>query len=187
MRSSIHIEAYAIVSEDGMLADAAGVIPPALHIEADQHFFESGLDAVDVAVHGRNSQEQLSHSSTRRRVIVTRSIPSIAADPANSRAILWNPAGASFDRAVDQFAAPNRSVAVIGGPAIFEFFLDRYDVFYLSRAANVRLPGGRAIFGSVPLRTPEAVLAEHGLDNPQSALLDAAHGLTITAWLRSEI
>ncbi len=76
---------------------------------------------------------------------------------------------------------------MIGGPGIFEFFLDRYDVFYLSRAASVRLPGGRAIFGGVPLRTPEAVLAEHGLDNPQRALPDAAHGLTITAWLRSEI
>ena len=183
----IHIEAYAIVSEDGMLADAAGVIPPGLHIAADQHFFESGLDAVDIAVHGRNSQEQLSHSGTRRRVIVTRSVPAIAPDPANGRAILWNPAGASFEQALDRFAAPNRSVAVIGGPSVFEFFLGRYDVFYLSRATHVRLPGGRAIFGEVPSRAPEAVLAEHGLDNPQRELLDTAHGLTITAWLRSEI
>ena len=61
-----HIEAYAIVSEDGMLTDAAGNIPPSLKLDADQHFFETGLDAVDIVVQGRNSQERLSHSATRR-------------------------------------------------------------------------------------------------------------------------
>jgi hypothetical protein len=187
MRSPVHIEGYAIVSEDGMLADAGGVIPPGLRIDADQHFFESGLGAVDIVVHGRNSQEVLSHSATRRRVILTRSVPTIAADPSNSRAVLWNPAGASFEQALAEFSAPNRSVAVIGGPNVFEWFLDLYDVFYLSRAANVWIPGGRAIFTGVPLRAPEVVLADHGLDNPEREVSDTAAGLTITAWQRSEI
>ena len=48
------IEGYAIVSEDGMLANAAGVMPDALQFEADKHFFEQGLDGVDIVVHGRN-------------------------------------------------------------------------------------------------------------------------------------
>jgi hypothetical protein len=187
MRSPVHIEAYAIVSADGMLADAAGIIPPGLRIDADQQFFESGLDAVDIVVHGRNSQEVLSHSSTRRRIIVTRSIPAIAPDPSNGRAILWNPAGASFEQALAEFSVPNRSVAVIGGPSIFEWFLDLCDIFYLSRAANVRLPDGRPIFACVPSRAPEIVLADHGLDNPRNQLSDAAKGLTITGWMRSEI
>lgn len=170
-----------------MLTDATGSIPPSLKPDADQHFFENGLDAVDVVVQGRNSQEQLSHSATRRRLIVTRSILSIAPDSSNSRAILWNPAGAPFDEALAKFPAPNLSVAVIGGPRVFELFLDLYDVFYLSRVANVRLPGGLPIFGDVPSRRPETVLAAHGLDNPEHELVDADKGLTITGWRRSEI
>jgi len=186
MNPEVRIEAFAIVSEDGMLTDAAGNIPPSLKLDADRHFFESGLDAADIVVQGRNSQDQLTHSATRHRLIVTARVPSIAPDPANSRAILWNPVGASFDEALSKFPSPNLSVAVIGGPRVFELFLDRYDVFYLSRVAGVRLPGGLPIFGE-PSRTPEAVLAEYGLDNPEHELVDADKGLTITGWRRSEI
>jgi len=47
------IEGYAIVSENGMLASAAGIMPDSLKFDADQDFFEHGLDGVDVVVHGR--------------------------------------------------------------------------------------------------------------------------------------
>jgi dihydrofolate reductase len=184
MKHAVHIAAYAIVSQDGMLTDAAGNIPPSLKLDADQHFFESGLDAADIVVQGRNSQEQLSHSAMRRRLIVTRSIPSIAPDASNGMVFHWNPAGAPFDEALTAFPAPNMRVAVIGGPRVFELFLDLFDVFYLSRVANVRLPGGLPIFADVPSRTPEAVLAAHGLDNPEHELVDAGDGLTITGWRR---
>jgi hypothetical protein len=36
------IEGYAIVSEDGMIANAAGIMPDSLKFEADRHFFERG-------------------------------------------------------------------------------------------------------------------------------------------------
>lgn len=183
-RLPVFIEAYAIVSSDGMLADAAGNFPPALAIDADQRFFENGLDAVDVVVHGRRSQEKLSRSPTRRRIIFTRSVPAIAVDSSNRRVIQWNPAGASFEQALAEFSSSKLSVAVIGGQSVFEWFLDLYDVFYLSRADNVQLPGGLPIFSDVPSRKPEAVLADHGLENPKRELLDAARGLTITAWQR---
>ena len=49
---------YAIVSDDGMLADASGAIPPALIVKADQEFFMRGLDAAAALVLGRNSAEQ---------------------------------------------------------------------------------------------------------------------------------
>jgi hypothetical protein len=65
------IEGYAIVSEDGMLANAAGVIPDSLKFEADRHFFERGLDGVDVVVHGRHSHERQPRSYLRRRLILT--------------------------------------------------------------------------------------------------------------------
>jgi len=62
----------------------------------------------------------------------------------------------------------NDTIGVIGGTDAFGLFLDRYDFFYLSRAPNVRLPGGRPVFAGVPARTPEKVLLSNGLD-PRSA------------------
>src|ERR1700680_1770759 len=92
------IEGYAIVSEDGMLANSAGIMPDELKFEADQHFFERGLDGVDVVVHGRHSHEQQPHSQLRKRLILTRDVPATAPDPSNEKALLWNPGGASFEQ-----------------------------------------------------------------------------------------
>ena len=134
-----------------MLANAAGVMPDALKFEADRHFFEHALDDVDVVVHGRHSHEQQPHSHLRRRLILTRRIPAIAADPSNEKAFFWNPAGASFEQALAAVGTPNDRAGIVGGPDVFGMFLDRYDFFHLSRAPNVRLPGGRPVFG---LRVP---------------------------------
>src|ERR1700678_3297276 len=87
------IAGYAIVSEDGMLANAAGIMPDSLKFEADRHFFERGLDGVDVVVHGRHSHEQQPHSYLRRRLVLSRQLSAIATDPSNEKALLWNPAG----------------------------------------------------------------------------------------------
>jgi dihydrofolate reductase len=179
------IEGYAIVSEDGMLANAAGTMPDSLKFEADKTFFERGLDGVDVVVHGRHSHERQPHSHLRRRLILTRQIPAIAAHPSNEEARLWNPAGASFEEVLAALGAPDSSVGVIGGPDVFAMFLDRYDVFHLSRAPDVRLPGGRPIFPDVPTRTPEEVLASHGLDRGERQMLDPARDLVVVSWRRS--
>ena len=157
-----------------MLANAAGIMPDSLKFEADQHFFERGLDGVDVVVHGRHSHERQPHSYLRRRLILTRQFPAIAADPSNEKALFWNPAGASFEHALAALGTPDGSVGVIGGTDVFGMFLDRYDVFHLSRAPDVRLPGGRPVFPEVPTRTPEEVLASHGLDRGQRQVLDPA-------------
>jgi hypothetical protein len=169
------IAGYAIVSEDGMLADAAGIMPDSLKFEADQHFFERALDGVDVVVHGRHSHEGQPHSHLRRRLILTRQVAAVAADPSNDKALLWNPAGASFEDALAALGTPDGVVGV---------FLDRYDFFYLSRAPAVRLPGGRPVFPGVPRRTPEEVLAGHGLARGRRKALDPAKGLVVVGWQR---
>ena len=179
------IEGYAIVSEDGMLADAARVMPPSLMFEADQRFFEHGLDQVDVVVHGRHSRERQTRSTLRQRLVMTRSIPAIAACPSNDKALLWNPAGASFEEALSALGLPNADVGVIGGPEVFAFFLGRYDVFHLSRAPDVRLPGGRPVFPGVPMQTPEEILAADGLKPDPIVALDPAKGLTMVSWRRA--
>ena len=42
-------------------------------------------------------------------------------------------------------ASRSGTVAIIGGPAVFEMFMDRYDTFWLSQAPRVRLPGGEPV------------------------------------------
>jgi hypothetical protein len=79
MPRSRGIEAYAILSEDGMLANAAGIMPDSLKFAADRRLIESGLDGVDVVVHGRHSHERQLHSYLRRRLILTRQVPGFAA------------------------------------------------------------------------------------------------------------
>jgi dihydrofolate reductase len=178
------VEGYAIVSEDGTLADAAGIMPDSLKFDADQRFFEQGLDAVDVVVHGRHSQEHLARSHLRHRLILTRRVAAIAPHGSNDRALLWNPAGATFDEALRALGNPGASVGVIGGTEVFVLFLDRYDAFHLSRAPGVRLPGGRPVFPEVPSRTPEQVLAAHGLAPNPARVLDPERRLTMVSWRR---
>jgi hypothetical protein len=179
------IEGYAIVSEDGMLADAARVMPPSLIFEADQRFYERGLDQADVVVHGRYSRERQPRSNSRHRLILTRTIPAIAAQPSNDKALLWNPAGALLEEALSALGMPDAALGVIGGPEVFAFFLGRYDVFHLSRAPNVRLPGGRPVFPEVPVQTPEEILATHGLVPDPTVVLDPTTGLTMVSWRRA--
>ena len=75
------IEGLAIVSADGMIADARGVQPDALKLEADQHFFHATLDEATALAHGRNSGEGGPHMARRRRLILTRTIAGLARDP----------------------------------------------------------------------------------------------------------
>jgi len=181
------IEGYAIISEDGMLADAAGIMPESLKFVADQAFFERALDRVDVVVHGRRSHERQRRSDLRRRLILTLKVSAIAADPSNKKALFWNPAGASLEQAMAVLETPDASIGVIGGTEVFGIFLDRYEIFYLSRAPGVRLPGGRPVFPEVPARTPEDVLSRHGLERGQRQVLDAEKGLAVVPFVKGRM
>ena len=184
MIGAFRIEAYVIASADGMLADASGVQPASLHFEADQRHFKQGLDQADVVVNGRHSQEGDAHAMSRRRLILTRHVANLAPDPDNPKARLWNPAGASFESACAGFGLNSGTVAVIGGPRVFTLFLKLgYDCFHLSRAIEVRLPGGFPVFDRERFRgDPEATLLAVGLKaRPPVRLED---GLTLTDWAK---
>jgi dihydrofolate reductase len=180
------IEGYAIVSTDGMLADAQGHIPDALKVKADQEFFHRGLARAAAVVHGRHSDEGGPDSASRPRLITTRTIAGIARDPARPHALLWNPRGASLEEAWSALAPPPGPLAVIGGPEVYGLFLDiGYDAFHLTRVPNVRLPGGRPVFPEIgPTRSPEDVLAGHGLKPGPRQVLDAAAGVTLVSFER---
>lgn len=184
MTSSLRIEGYVILSANGMLADANHVMPPELKFDGDQRFFNDALDNAGLVVHGRNSGEEQPNSPNRTRVILTRTIKALAPDPSNPKATLWNPAGASFDAACARAGVTSGTVAIIGGPAVFGLFLDRFDTFWLSFAPHVRIPGGEPGLPGVPARTPQAVLAAHGLHAAETRVLDAANDVSVTAWRR---
>ena len=182
---AFRIEGYVIVSADGMLANAAHVMPDELKIEGDKNFFTAALDRADLLVHGRNSGEEQPNSPKRTRLIVTRKVASLAPDPANPRATLWNPAGSTFEQAVEAAGVRSGLVAIIGGPVVFELFMDRYDTFWLSEAPKVKIPGGEGCFPGVPEFTPQQILSSHGLKPGAPQLLDKSEGVTVTPWRRN--
>jgi len=182
---ALRFEGYVIVSSDGMLADAQNVMPDALKFEGDKRFFTAALDRSALIVHGRHSHEQQANSPRRKRIIVTRKVADVAPDPTNPKALLWNPAGASFEAACERAGVAEGTVAIIGGPSVFDMFMERYDTFWLSIAPKVKLPGGEPCFPGVGPRTPQQVLAAHGLKAGEAEILDPAEGVTVTPWRRN--
>src|SRR5882724_8226738 len=172
---ALRIEGYVIVSADGMLANADRVMPEELKFEGDKLFFTAALDRADLIVHGRHSHEDQPNSPLRRRIVLTHTIDALAPDPKNPKAVLWNPAGATFEAACDFSRVKSGTIAIIGGPDVFGMFMDRYDTFWLSQAPRVRLPGGEPCFPGVPQHSPEEILAAHGLSADDTQILDAAN------------
>ena len=185
MPGPTRIEGLAIVSVEGMIADAQGIQPPSLKPKADQTFFRAECARADALAHGRHSSEGGPDFDGRRRLILTRRIPALAPDPGNPKAVLWNPAGASLDRAWEGLGLSGGLLVVTGGTDGFGLFLELgYDVFHLTRAARASLPGGRPVFPGVPARTPEDVLAAHGMKPGATRVLDASEGVTLVTWSR---
>jgi dihydrofolate reductase len=181
---AFRVDGYVIVSADGMLANADRVMPDELKFEGDKQFFTAALDRADLIVHGRHSHEDQPNSPRRKRIILTRTIGAIAPDPSNPRVTLWNPAGASFEAACDHAGVRSGAIAIIGGPDVFDMFMDRYDTFWLSQAPRVQLPGGEPCFAGVPGQSPQQILAAHGLRAGESRILDIADGVSVRPWRR---
>jgi dihydrofolate reductase len=186
MIGAYRIDAYVIASADGMIADASGVQPASLELDADRRHFRTGLDHVDAVVHGRRSHEGLPSSANRRRLIVTHGVAGVAPDPDNLKARLWNPAGASLEAACAALGLSSGTVAVIGGPQVYTLFLKLgYDRFRLTRAVHVRLPGGLPVFTRETFGgEPDAALQAAGLKAGQTQRLDDE--VTLTDWTRPE-
>jgi dihydrofolate reductase len=179
------IEGLAIVSADGMIADAHGVQPDALKLEADQQFFHGTLDQATALAHGRHSGEGGAAAARRRRLILTRRIAGVARDPQSDRIAYWNPAGADLAEAWAALGLSGGLLAVIGGTDVFGHFLDAgYDAFHLSLAAQARLPAGRPVFPGIPPHTPQELLAAHGLKPEPARVLDPTAGLSLITWRR---
>lgn len=182
---SLRFEGYVIVSGDGMLANAQNMMPDELKFEGDKRFFTAALDRAALIVHGRHSHEDQPNSPMRKRIILTRKVAAVEPDPSTPNALLWNPARTPFEEASKSAGVAAGTVAIIGGPAVFEMFMDRYDTFWLSEAPKVKLPGGEPCFPGVGPRTPQQVLAAHGLKPGKAEMLDPADDVSVTPWRRN--
>jgi dihydrofolate reductase len=181
---SLRFEGYVIVSGDGMLANAQNMMPDELKFEGDKRFFTAALDRAALIVHGRHSHEDQPNSPRRKRIILTRKVAAVEPDPSTPNALLWNPARTSFEEACKRAGVTAGTVAIIGGPSVFELFMDRYDTFWLSMAPKVTLPGGEPCFPGVGPRTPQQILAAHGLKAGKAEMLDPADAVSVTPWRR---
>ena len=177
--TNVTVEGHAIISVDGMIAAADGTMPPALHSEADWRLFQAALDASVLVVLGRLGHANHKNPG-RRRLVLTRSIPDLAADPIDPLATLWNPAGLDIAAVLSQLGITDGTVAITGGTGAFDLFLPHYDRFILSEVRGLTLPGGIPCFSK---DHPRFVLPGAGLEARDMATIDP--GVIQTIWVRA--
>ncbi|MDP1840035.1 MAG: dihydrofolate reductase [Reyranella sp.] len=177
------IEGFAVISLEGMIAGSDSSFPDVLKIPADHEFYQSSLDRASAVANGRHSAEGGPKEAARRRIVLTRRVQRLMADPNNPKAVLWNPATAPFDEAWQRLGIEDGMLAVVGGTDVFGLFLNiGYDAFFLTRA-QASVPRGRPVFPGVGNgTTPEEVLTKHGLVLRQSRVLDPATNTVVEEW-----
>lgn len=174
------IEGHAIVSTDGMIADADGAMPNALMNEADWALFQASLDAAVVTVLGRAGH--LRHPNRgRKRLVFTTSVARFAFDPDDPLSLYCNPEAGPIEDALGALGVSEGRIAVAGGRRVFDHFLGRYDCFVLSEQHQLLLPAGVPCFST---GHPRAVLSASGLAPRAFSIIDAQTNVTQTQWLR---
>jgi len=173
----ISVEGHAIVSAEGMIADAAGEYPAALRNDADWGLYQAALDRAAVVVVGRRGHERFPNPG-RRRLVLTRGVARLADDPRDRRATLWNPAGVGLREALGEIGVADGIVAITG---VFAHFVGDYDRFALSESHRLLIPGGTPCFAG---GHPRVVLADAGLAPATVDLIDADAMVTTTMWVK---
>ena len=176
--TSVVVEGHAIVSEDGMIAAADGTMPEALRSDADWRLFQAALDRAAIVVLGRLGHSRHPNPG-RRRLVLTRSVDTLAPDPDDPLATLWNPAGLPVEGAFDRLGLSSGTIAITGGTGTFDLFLPHYDRFVLSEVRNLSLAGGVPCFGN---GHPRFVLPGAGLEARDMDVID--RGVVQTQWIR---
>jgi dihydrofolate reductase len=179
------IEGYAVISREGMIAEADGSFPDAIKVEADQIFYHAALARADAIANGRHSAEVLPFSAGRPRLVLTRRVATLKADPGKPHVIYWNPAGAHFAEASRALRLDHGTLAVVGGTDVFGVFLTiGYDSFFLSRTLG-RVPDGRPVFPGVgPDFSAQEILQRSGYRLHTSRVLDVPTNTILEEYIR---
>jgi sulfur carrier protein ThiS len=174
----VSIVGHAVVSADGMIADASRRMPASLRNDADWQRFQAALDDAALVVLGRLGHEAHANPG-RRRLVVTGAVAGLECDSRYERAMLWNPAGMTFGDVLAELGIEDGTVAVTGGQRVFDLFLPLFNEFDLVEVAGVTIPDGVPCFSTEP---PQQVLAREGMKVTSTQTLD--RGVTLTIWRR---
>ena len=183
MIKGARIEGYAVISREGMIANADGTFPEQIKIPADHAFYQASVDRAAAVCNGRHSAEGGLKEKERKRIVLTRRIHGVAPHPDNPKAILWNPASASFEEAWSRLGIKQGTLAVVGGTDAFALFLNiGYDAFHLSRT-DASVPKGRPVFPGVDFdHDAGEVMRNHGLVLRGTRMLDPATNTRVEEW-----
>lgn len=165
MPETVQYEGHAIVSEDGMIADANGDMPAALRNDADWRLFQTALDRAALVVLGRLGHARHPNPG-RRRLVLTRSVTDLMSDPADPLATYWNPEGIAIEAVLERLDIASGTIAITGGTGAFDLFVPRYTRFVLSEVRGLMIPEGTPCFskGHPRLVLPGAGLAARDMD-----------------------
>ncbi|WP_417308548.1 dihydrofolate reductase [Devosia sp.] len=178
--TQVEIEGHAIVSVDGMIAAADGTMPPAMRSEADWQQFQTALDRAALVVLGRLGHARHPNPG-RRRLVLTRSVAALQADPADSNATLWNPAGLPIAEMLAELGVTSGTIAITGGTGTFDLFEPYFDRFVLAEVRALALPDGIPCFTE---GHPRFVLPGAGLEARDMTMIEP--GVVQTHWIRTE-
>ena len=183
---ALRIEGYVIVSADGMLANADRVMPDGLKFEGDKQFFTDALDHADLIVHGRNSFEDQPNSPKRKRVILTREHRRDRARSGQSQGHAVE-SGRRFVRGGLR-AQPACAPAPSPSSAAPTCSACSWTATTRSGCRRRRTCGCRTASPAspaCPARSPQQILAAHGLTAGEPQMLDPADDVSVTPWRRS--
>lgn len=173
---SIEIIGHAIISADGRIADRDRQMPAALRNDKDWTRFQAALDQAALVVLGRLGHEAHPNPG-RKRLVVTSRIE--AFEEIDAQVLLWNPLGLEFDAVLKRLGISEGEIAVTGGQAVFDLFLDRFTRFDLVTVDGVLIPDGVPCFSA---GWPDEVLAREGLRVKEREELDP--GVRLEVWRR---
>jgi hypothetical protein len=177
--TSILVEGHAIVSSDGMIADATGAMPDGLRNDADWRLFQAALDRSALVVLGRIGHARHPNPG-RRRLVLTRAVVAFEPDTADPLATLWNPSGMDIAEVASRLGISAGTIAITGGTGTFDHFLPLYDRFVLAEVRGLDLPEGTPCFTK---GHPRFVLPGAGLEARDMEAID--RGVIQTQWVRA--
>ena len=183
MPSRWTIIGHAIVSADDAIADPEGRMPDALRNDADWALFQEALDRAQLTVLGRLGHEAHPNVRRRPRMVVSSGVKKLER---RDDGWWWNPRTTPWESAIRTALPEGGVVAVPGGQAVFDLFLQLgFDEFALARAERVTIPEGRRLFSAVgPGVSGEDLLRRHGLSPGPTNLIDPAAGVIHAVWRR---
>jgi hypothetical protein len=178
-RPTIH--GYAIVSDDDMIADATGQVPPALRNETDWEQYQAAQARSALVVFARVSHVNEPNTRGDPRLVISRTAKGLEK---RQDAWWWSPQEVSWEEVAGRLLPDGGEVAACGGQGVFDLFLGvGYDVFHLAHARGVELHGGRKLFSECEHGlSATAVMEKHGLRHAERIELDSAQGVEMNIW-----